>query len=199
MEKRRGRWRAAFALTIVLGLCLPAGALTQGVSVDLGRVAVDDELRAGQRYTLPTIGVTNRGTEQTSFQVVAGPMEGVQSAPSSWFRLEPASFELAPGATQPVSVLLVLPPDASPANYQQLISARIAPTGDDGIGLGAAAASVVSFQVVPSSIWEGMWNSAISFFRAGHPWSTVAVAVIVLWFVAGWVRRNFELAVRRRA
>lgn len=199
MGKCRGRWRAVFALATVFGLCLPAGALTQGVSVDLGRVAIDDELRAGQRYTLPTIGVTNRGTERTSFQVVAGPMEGVRSGPSSWFRLEPASFELAPGETQPVSVSLVLPPDASPANYQQLISARIAPTGEEGIGLGAAAASVVSFRVVPSSVWEGMWNSAMSFFRAGHPWSTLAVGVIVLSFIAGWVRRNFELAVRRRA
>lgn len=198
MGRRRGRLRAMFVLAAVLGLCLPAGAFTQGVAVDLGRVEVDDQLRAGQRYTLPTIGVTNRGTESASFTIVAGPMEGVKSAPSSWFRLEPDSFDLDPGATQPVSIALALPLDAEPARYQQLISARIAPDGE-GIGLGAAAASLVSFEVVPSTIWEGMWNSAISFFRAGHPWSTLAVGVIVLFFLAGWVRRNFELAIRRRA
>lgn len=183
----------------VIGSMPSTATATQAVAVDLGRVDVSDELRAGERYTLPTLRVTNRGTETGWFAAAIEPIAGKESAPAEWFRLDPERFELAPGASQPVSVVLVLPPDASPVRYEQLLAGQIVvdPSGG-GVSVGAAAASILTFEVVPSSIWGGLWRSMSSFFAAGHPWSTVVVSGAALYFAGSWVARNFELAVRRK-
>jgi hypothetical protein len=194
------RWHAVIWI-LAAAIVMPATSAlaAQGVSVDLGRVQVDDRLRPGERYRLPTIGVTNPGDEAGSYRVVIGARDGQRAAPDTWFRLEPASFDLAPGETQAVEVELVLPPDADPDRYEQLISAQLA-VGDSGAAaVGAAAASILTFEVTPSSLLQGLGLSAVSFFQAGHPWSTLAIAALLAVVVARWVARNFEFAVKRRS
>ena len=193
----RSRVVAVVAATAIASLPVPAFA-TQGVSVDLGRVEVDEPLRAGQRYQLPTIGVTNPGTESATFEVSVDARAGVDAAPDDWFRLAPSSFELDPGDTQPVAVELVLPPGARPDRYEQLLSAKLVVGESGGTTVGAAAASILTFEVVPSTLVEGLWLSIVSFFRAGQPWTTAAVIAAAVVVLVGWVRRNFEFAVSKR-
>ena len=74
-----------------------AAAAQAGVEVDLGAVAVDDALRAGQRYVLPQIGVRNPGSEATSYEMMVMPLEGTLNPPADWVDFEPRRFDLEPG------------------------------------------------------------------------------------------------------
>ena len=74
------------AVIVVLAatIALPAVpvAADQGVAVGLGRVAVDGPLRAGQRYRLPTLGVTTPRTEPGSYAVFVGAQNAHRGAGS---------------------------------------------------------------------------------------------------------------------
>ena len=54
------------AIALAAGLLVPAAGADRGVSVDLGRIDIDQKLEPGGSYTLPTMGVRNPGSELTS-------------------------------------------------------------------------------------------------------------------------------------
>src|SRR5687768_4796726 len=64
-------------------LLLSAGptAASSGVSVDLGRIEITQQLSPGAAYTLPALGVRNPGTERTSYVMVASPVAGEDGGP----------------------------------------------------------------------------------------------------------------------
>src|ERR1041385_9327424 len=138
----------AFVLIASVG---PALA-TSGVSIDLGRIDITEQLSPGGSYNLPTLGVRHPGTERTSYTMVANPVSDParKAPPAAWFRFEPATVTLDPGATQPVHVRLVVPTDASPGDYIVLVGAQIA-SQRSGATVGAAAAARTTFTVAPAS------------------------------------------------
>ncbi len=87
---------------LALGLGTAGGARADvGVGVNLGRVAVEERLTPGGRYHLPTLTVSNPGDTAGDYRVrVTDPAQpGRKAPPEAWFRLDPARFHLAPGAS----------------------------------------------------------------------------------------------------
>lgn len=192
--------RCALTLAIFLLLHSATAARAQvGVSVDLSRIAVNQALSPGGSYTLPTIGVTNPGTERSTYQMGLSYMEGQGELvpPLEWFTFSPASFTLDPGATRAVSITLDVPASATPGSYAALLQAQLAVDGAGG-RVGAAAASRLSFNVRPSTILQGWLVQAQTFFRRYAPWMYAVPAGAALMALGGWVSRRFSFRVERR-
>jgi hypothetical protein len=185
-------------------LLLGSAALTaradQGVAVDLGRIAVDEELSKGGTYQLPVMGVSNPGTETTGYRMGVSYFEGQaeEEPPEDWFTFSPAEFELGPGKTQPVTVSLRIPPGARPADYLALLHSSIAPSGE-GAQIGAAAGARLTFTVKPSTLLEAWTLRTRGEFDDLKPWSYLVPAALAVLAAATWTRRRFSFNVSRRA
>lgn len=185
---------------VLLSIAGPAAATT-GVSVDLGRIEITQQLAPGGAYNLPSLGVRNPGTERTSYVMIASPVEGaggVLSGPA-WFTFEPASLTLEPGEVGRVRIRLVLPVDAAPGDYTVLVGAQIAAQGE-GASVGAAAAARTTFTIQPAGGLEALGTQVGQLFGDLLPWSAVVPAVLVL-LVAGWFLRRrftFRIGIERR-
>jgi hypothetical protein len=182
----------------LLAAATPASA-SRGVAIDLGRVDIRQELTPGGSYRLPTIGVRNPGSETTTYELHASPLqlEGREAPPASWFLFSPARLTLKPNETRPVKVRIDLPTSADPGDYVALVGPQIVTKGK-GAQVGAAAASRVTFTVEPATLLQAYWLKVKTFFSEYAPlsWLVPAVAVALL---LGWrVRRRFSFRIERR-
>ena len=187
---------------LILSFAGPAAA-SSGVSVDLGRIEITQQLSPGGAYTLPTLGVRNPGTERTSYVMIASPVAGEDGGPVtdvSWFRFEPSSVTLEPGETQRVRIRLVLPTDAQPGDYTVLVGAQIASPGE-GASVGAAAAARTTFTVQPASDLAALMTQLGQAFTDLLPWSAIVPAVVLGLIVLWLLRRRFTIRIgfERRA
>ena len=190
----------ALIASLMLGSATPVLAST-GVSVDLGRIDITEQLSPGGSYNLPTLGVRNPGTERTSYAMVAnGPSDPDRAAPPpAWFHFEPATLTLDPGERRSVRVRLVVPTDAEPGDYIALVGAQIVAQGT-GATVGAAAAARTTFTVRPADAIQAFMTWLGQAWSDHLPWSAIIpVAIIVV--VGLWVIRRrftFGLSVERR-
>lgn len=186
------------ALLVFAGAALTARA-DQGVAVDLGRIAVDEKLSKGGTYELPTMGVTNPGTETTRYRMGVSYFEGqAEEKPlPDWFTFSPVEFELEPGKTQPVTISLRIPASARPADYLALLQSSIVSSGE-GARVGAAAGARLTFSVEPSTLLEAWTLRARGQFDDLKPWSYLVPVAVVALAAALWVRRKFTFNVSRR-
>ena len=205
MTTQRSSTRAAGLLAgcAVLLLAAAPALASSGVSVDLGRIEITQQLSPGGAYTLPTLGVRNPGTERTSYVMVASPVaaeDGAVMSDASWFRFEPSSVTLEPGETQRVRIRLVLPTDAQPGDYTVLVGAQIATPGE-GASVGAAAAARTTFTIQPASDLAALMTQLGQAFGDLLPWSAIVPAVLAV-AVALWLLRRrftFRIGIERRA
>jgi len=169
----------------------------QGVSVDLGSIALNEKLAPGGQYRLPTLTVRNIGDEPGEYEVVVIHLNDAddEDAPEHWFDLQPSRFFLEPNQAQKVQLRIGLPAGADPGRYQALIEAH-ATTDGEGVRVRAAAASRVSFEVKPSTIWQA-WLLLLRRSFADHsPWSYMLPAgLLALVLVYLW-RRYVRLGIR---
>jgi len=170
---------------------------SSGVSVDLGRIDIQQVLTPGGAYNLPSIGVRNPGTERTSYMMIANPVQdpAYSAPPASWFEFEPSSVTLDPGESRPVKVRLVLPTDADPGSYLVLVGAQIA-TQSGGATVGAAAAARTTFVIEPAGSLQafGKWLSRV--FTDTLPWSAILPVAALLGGIVWIVRRRFAFGFR---
>ncbi len=198
--------RAAHRLGLVAAtiLLFASAALAaradQGVAVDLGRIAVDEELSKGGTYQLPVMGVTNPGDQTTRYRMGLSYFEGQteEKPPEDWFTFSPAEFDLEPGKTQPVSISLRIPTGARPADYLALLQSSVAVSGE-GAQVGLAAGARLTFTVKPSTLLEAWTLRARGEFDDLKPWSYLVPAAIVALLAATWARRKFSFNVSRRS
>ena len=190
------------ALTIA-GVALlgaaPAVAASTGVSIDVGSIAVSEELVPGGEYRLPTFGVRNPGTEPTTYRLVVTYVDGQLAAapPEAWFAFEPGELTLGPEEARAVVSRVVVPPDAEPGEYAALIGPQIVQAGT-GAQVGAAAAVRLTFTVGESSGIDA-WLRMLGRFLAENPWPLALVGLAVLYLVSRYLRRRFTFRVARRA
>lgn len=136
----------AVVFLAVLSSSAPADA-QQGVAVDVGRIDLDEHLRPGGSYVLPTIGVRNPGSEVTSYRIGVSALETENAAvPGSWVSVTPEGLTLDPDERQRVEPTLHIPADAAPGTYETLVAASVAGDGQ-GARVGAAAATRLVFEV----------------------------------------------------
>ena len=199
----------ASAARIVVGAVVAAAAVAQvaqataadrqGVSVNLGRIAIDERLVQGGSYHLPVLGVRNPGTVRSSYRMGVSHIDGQREHPAEpdWFRFSPRSLELAPGATKPVEIRLTIPPGARPGDYQALLEAQIVGTGD-GARVGAAAAARVTFEIEASSRLEAWLRWIWDRLSQNVAWLGPLAGLVLVVIVARAVRKRFSLQVVRR-
>jgi hypothetical protein len=179
-------------------LAAPAAA-DRGVSIDLGRIQIRQDLLPGGSYSLPTIGVRNPGSERSAYRMVVRGLTGAgREPPAAWFSFEPAELTLRPGEIRPVRVRLSIPTDATPDDYGGLIGAELV-LAHDRPRAGAAAAAQLSFTVAPSNLLEAWWLKLKTFFSDHAPWSFILPAGLALVLVFWQIRRRFSFTVARRA
>jgi len=169
----------------------------QGISVDLGSIALNEKLAPGGRYRLPTLTVRNIGDEPGEYEVVVSHLNDAddEDAPEQWFDLQPSRFFLEPNQAQKVQLRIGLPAGADPGRYQALIEAH-ATTDGEGVRVRAAAASRVSFEVKPSTIWQAWLLQLRRSFADHSPWSYMLPAgLLALVLVYLW-RRYVRLGIR---
>jgi hypothetical protein len=184
----------------VAWLAAPAPATAEtGVSIDLGRISITERLDLGGTYKLPTIGVRNPGSERTDYRLVVSHMEGQAGMrpPADWFAFVPDRLSLDPRETRPVRVTLRVPSDAEPGEYEALVGAQIA-SGRPGAGVGAAAASRLSFSVAPAPTLEARVGGLWSVLVANLPWIAVALLLVAGGLGVQQLRRRFTVSIARR-
>lgn len=195
------RWLAlSLSLVVLLGLGASPASADKGVSVDLGVIDVSQKLSRGGRYSLPTIGVRNPGSEASRYMMGISYLEAQSDKrpPADWFDFEPEEFRLGPGETQPVAITLRVPTDARPDSYAALLSAQILPEGK-GAQVGAAAGARLQFTVKPSNVLQAWQLKAETFLRDYSPWSYIAPAAVALLAASVWLTRRFSFRLERRA
>src|SRR5690349_5420797 len=89
---------------------------TLGVGVGVGKISVDEKLKPGLFYKLPSITVINTGNESSDYQMA---IEHQEAQPElipekNWFIFSPNNFRLEPGKVQKVEITLNLPVKTTP-------------------------------------------------------------------------------------
>ena len=188
-----------FLLTAVAvaGGALPVMATT-GVSIDVSRINVTEELAPGGAYDLPKFGVRNPGTDATSYTMVVTYVDGQDAyqPPATWFSFSPASLTLADGESQPVSTSLEVPPDAPAGEYAALIGPQIAAEGS-GAQVGAGAAARLTFTV---SECQGLdcWLRWIGRWIGEHLYVLLIPLALAALIGMRVMRRRFAFSIQRR-
>lgn len=173
----------------------------RGVGVNLGRIEIEEELTPGGAYGLPALGVLNTGDEPGDYEVEVTYLhdQPQRRPPAGWFELQPRRFFLDAGETRTVDVRLTLPTGAEPGDYFAFLEAHPVADGE-GVTVGVAAATKVSFSVKPSSWLQAQRVQLNRWIDESQPWSYLAAASILGGLLLVVARRyvRFRLPVERR-
>jgi hypothetical protein len=193
-------WLAVVMAGIAATLIAAPLHADQGVRISLGMVAVNDPLAAGGTYSLPDLVVSNPGNERADYQMLVFQVTGQAelSVEQSWVSFSPASFSLAPGATQTVAMRLVIPADASPGSYMGYLKSQLVPSAS-AVSIGPAAAAKLTFTIAPSGVVDGLVSAVRGFLAATAPWPIVLLALLAVLIVVRMARRRWSFRVERRS
>ena len=193
---------------VLLASALVLGTLVQlygtaladlGVGISHSEIVIDDDLSRGGRYRVPSVTVTNTGTEQSRYEVVISFIQDREELTPNpdWFRFDPQAFDLDPGQAQLVTIALNVDDGAEPGDYFALIEAHPI-RADSGITVGVAAATKLSFHIEPSSTLE-LWRLRIArFFDDNSPFSIVLPPTLAGLILLYFISRRFSLRIERR-
>jgi hypothetical protein len=192
-----------FSIVILgLALFLPVLVLARiGVGVGTGKIVVDQPLKPGLIYTLPSLMVLNTGDEPGEYGVSIEYHEGQETNPQmglkpakEWLSFEPEKFHLEPGQAQQVKIKLSLPvKGVKPGQYFAYLEGH--PVKKDVAGqttIGVAAAAKLYFKVAPANFFVGLYYRIASLFALYSPWSYVVLAIVVAAILIALFRRFFS-------
>lgn len=114
-----------FCLIVVLILPLAVFAKI-GVGVGTGKIKVDEPVKPGSVYNLPSIAVFNTGDEAGDYEMGVAYHSGQPELrpDKEWFNFTPSSFYLEPNQSQSVAIRLTLPVKTQPGDYFAYLEAR---------------------------------------------------------------------------
>ncbi|MFA5853949.1 MAG: hypothetical protein WC866_02565 [Patescibacteria group bacterium] len=186
------------ALAVVAALAFPLAVFANvGVGVGLGKVILEEPLKPGTIYDLPTLPVINTGDELTEYEAFIEYQENVpQLRPGrDWVTFTPRTFSLEPGKVQPVTMTLRVPLNAKPGEYYAFLEARplrkARTTG--GASIGVAAASKFYFTVAPSNIFQAVFYRITSLIARYRPWTYIVFGFIGFVLLAAAFKKFFKL------
>jgi len=160
----------------VLGTLAPAvlaGALVAvpqaaqasvGVGIQAGAVRLSGVAHPGQSVALPPVSVVNAGTQGESIRITVqrDPHGGGLPVPPSWVQPGMPSVQLAPKHAIQIPLQLVVPASAKPGAYvSDIVATASGQLSAGGANLGAAAATLLVFRVVPGAA-PGFWWSVFT-------------------------------------
>ena len=160
-----------------------------GVGVSTGKIVVDEKLRPGMIYKLPSLTVLNTGDEGSDYEAAITYHERQPQLrpPEEWFELNPSKFHLEPGQAQEVKINLKIPLKVEPGDYFAYLEGH--PVKKDVKGqtsIGVAAAAKLYFTVLPANFWVGIYYRVLTLARLYQPWTNrvlLALAVVTLYWV----------------
>lgn len=196
-------------LVLILGLLLLLPILAWariGVGVGLGKIHIDEPLKAGKIYNLPSLPVLNTGDEPGEYGVSVQYFEGQEKRDDmglrpaeEWFSFEPESFHLEPGKVQTVKITLTLPIKTRPGKYFAYLEGHPVRKSEAGVtSIGVAAATRLYFTVAPANIFQGIYYRFISLYSRYHPWDTIVLAIIVLAGLVVIFRKKFKIQIAKK-
>jgi hypothetical protein len=168
-----------------------------GVGVGLGSITVDEDLKQGMQYNLPTLTVLNTGDVAGKYTVDIAYHKDQEELlpPKEWFTFTPEIFQLEPGGSQNVEIKLTLPiDDIVPGDYFAYIEGKPVQnleTGETSIGI--AAATKLYFTVEPSNIFEGIYYRVLAIYNEYRPYSTALLVFIAALILYLTFKKNFNL------
>ncbi len=196
--------KASFII-LGVGLILPVLVVAKiGVGVGTGVIRVDQPLKPGLIYTLPSLAVLNTGDEPYEYGVGIQYHENQPELrpPREWFSFEPSQFHLEPEQVQHVQIKLSLPvKGAEPGNYFAFLQGYpLKKTGATGTSVGIAAAAKLYFTVVPANLFAGFYYRIISLLTLYAPWSYVILTIVALAVLITVFRRyvSFNIGINIR-
>jgi len=187
-------------LSIILFIS-PINVLAKiGVGVGTGKIQVDEKLKPGIIYNLPSLAVINTGNEPSDYVVsISFQQDQPEIKPDqNWFVFTPSKFYLQPGEVKNVSIKLNLPLKVIPGDYFAYLEAQPVKRVENGkTSIGVAAAAKLYFTVVPANILQGIYYKVVSLFKVYAPWPQRAAAllglIVVFIFVKKYLKINIGL------
>lgn len=194
---------ALLILVLSLGFILAPAQVhaSLGVGVGTSRVQVDEPLRSGGIYELPSIAVFNTGDVPAEYQMSISYHEGQQELQpdEEWVHFSPEKFALEPGESAQVDIELYLPLRLQPGEYFAYIEASPISESEEGEStVGIAAATQMNFTVEPGSFWVGVYYRVAGIWAKFTPWTYVGSGVLVAALFVVLFRKKFQIAPRRR-
>ncbi len=187
-------------IILVLSLFLPVLVLSKiGVGIGTGKIQIDQPLKPGVIYDLPTVMIINTGDETSEYGVSIQYHEGQPELKPAkeWFSFSPDKFNLEPQQVQAVQVKLTLPiRGVRPGDYFAYLQGhpiRKSVSGQTSIGV--AAAAKLYFTVTPSNIFVGLYYRIISIIQMWSPWSYVVFAVIAAAIIVFIFKKFFSFRI----
>ncbi len=190
-------------LILIISLIFPVVILAGvGVGVNLGKIKIDEPLKPGGIYNLPSIGVINTGDEPGDYELaVTYHQDQPELKPAQeWFSFSPSSFPLEPGQSQSVAIKLSLPMKISPGDYFAYLEAHPIIKAGPGTTIGVAAATKAYFTIVPANIWQAITYRISSFFTVYAPWTYVILTIVIGAIIITIFRKffAFQVGIRRK-
>lgn len=175
---------------------------TIGVGVGTGKIIVEETLKPGFIYQLPSFNVVNTGDEESDYEVTITYHEAQKEIepPVGWFLFSPQTFHLEPGKSQIVDVKLNLPVKLEPGDYFGYLEAHPVVIRDENIEGGSAriniaAASKLYFTVEPANIFQGIYYKLLTFWKVYHPWPMRASIGIIVVVAILLVKKFFNIEI----
>ena len=173
----------AALFTIIFLVSLPLSSIAStGVSINTGKIVLDKSVVPGGTYVLPSVQVTNTGTEASDYGVSIEYNEIQQplKPDASWFHFDPATFHLNPGEAKLVKVSVEIPLSATASDYFAYIEAHT--IEQDGAAhessISGAAATKLYFSVAQSNAFKTGDYAILSFVGDNAPWTYAALWII---------------------
>jgi len=173
-----------------------------GVGVGLGKIQIDELLKSGGIYKLPSIPVINTGDEAGDYEMeVTFQQEQTELRPDAkWFNFSPPTFHLAGGQSQIVEVSLVLPTNAAAGKYFAYLEAHPVKVGASGVSVGIAAATKLNFTVEAGTVLGAFTQRVKSVLTNYSPYSFVSIGIIALVILISAFRAffSFSFVIKRK-
>lgn len=181
-------------------LLLPSITLANvGVGIGNGKIEVDQSLKAGSIYQVPSVTVLNTGDVASEYEMdVTYHVEQTEMWPDKkWFKFSPSKFKLEPQGAQIVEVRLDVPVKVTPGDYFAFIEAHPVIEKEGGVTrINVAAACKFYFSVAPANILQGIYYRTLAIFTHYSPWSYIILAVFVFAILTVIFRKKFKFNLR---
>ena len=199
------RIQRSFFLLIVIGLLVFSYSVALakiGVGMGAGEIRVDEPVKLGGIYELPSVRIFNTGDEITTYGMnLAFHQDHHELRPDkNWFSFNPSTFTINPGESQEVKITMLVPLKGEPGDYFAFIESGPVPTNAPGTSVGVAVATKLYFTLIPANLFQAIGFRVSSFFETYSPWSWGGLGLIALIILFVIFRRffSFNIAIRKQ-
>lgn len=192
---------AVIFFTIFLFLFISSVSYAKvGVGMGAGEIRIQESIKLGGMYELPSVRIFNTGDEVTTYTMnIAYHQDRHELRPQKdWFSFSPKEFTLEPNQSQEVRVSMSVPLREKPGSYFAFIESGPISKNEVGTSVGIAVATKLFFTIIPANVFQAIVFRATSFFEIYSPWSWLGLVTIILIFVLIILRRFISLNISFR-